>query len=322
MQRAYNYYQDRFLDREYGGAFWLLDFHGLVIDNKKKMYGQAFMIYALTEYFAATNNKEALDQAVELFRLIETHNYDKTYKGYYETSNRDWSISEDMRLSTADMNEKKSLNTHLHLMEAYSNLYRVWKEPLVKIRLRELIRDILDFIIDPDTYHFKLFFNEKWHSKSGTISFGHNIEGSWLLCEAAEILGDATLSKSVQQVALKIAQVVLDEGVNSNGAVYSDKDEKNVIAKKYCWWTQAEAVVGFINAYQISHDDAFIRMALKVWNYIETHFVDTKYGEWYNELSENHRPNRNRYKVSEWKGPYHNSRACMEIMRRLDVLYK
>ena len=205
-ERAYNYIINHFFDHEMGGVYWLLDYKGQVIDNRKKIYGQAFTIYAFTEYYAATQNEKALEHAKSVFKLIEQHNFDKENTGYFEASNRNWTIAEDLRLSATDMNEKKSMNTHLHLIEAYTTLYKFWKDDLLKSRLIGLMNNFTTHIINPDTYHFILFQDELWQSKSDHVSFGHDIEGSWLLCEAAKILGDSELIQKTNDVAVKMVE--------------------------------------------------------------------------------------------------------------------
>ncbi len=191
-ERAFDFLMNHFWDARHGGAFWRLDDTGKMMDDSKKTYGQAFYIYALTEFYRAFGNPLALDRAKKLFGLIEHYAHDVKFGGYAEVCNRDWSAAgADARLSEKDMNEKKSMNNHLHVLEAYTNLYRVWPETRVAERLRELIDIFLMRILDARTNHLHHFFNEQWEVRSDTYTFGHDIEASWLLCEAAEELGDA-----------------------------------------------------------------------------------------------------------------------------------
>ena len=306
---------------KHGGAFWRLDDAGRVMDNSKKIYGQAFCIYALAEFHRAFGSAAALARAKELFELIERHAHDAKGGGYIEICNRDWSeAGADARLSDKDMNEKKSMNDHLHVLEAYTNLYRVWKEPRVEQRLRELIRLFQERILDARTLHFQHFFDEAWNVRSDTYTFGHDIEGTWLLCEAAEFLGDATLLKSVHAMAVRMAEVALNEGVAGDGALcYEGKGGKIIDPGKECW-PQAEAVIGFLNAFQISGDKKFLAAARRVWNFIEDKLVDRVHGEWFWRINPDGQPDPKLPKVSEWKGPYHATRACLEIIRRLQTI--
>jgi len=317
---AYKYLCDHFFDEEFGGYFWMLDYRGKVIDDKKKIYGQAFMVYALAEYYAATQDNLILDQAVDVFKRIEQHNYDQRNHGYFETSNRNWVIAEEMRLSEVDMNEMKSMNTHLHLMEAYANLFHVWPDDCLRKKLTELIDDFETHILDRQTLHFKLFFDEEWHSKSHSISFGHDIEGSWLLCEAAEILDEEKKIRDIREIAVKMARITAKEGLSDHFTIYSEKNGNGKVYRESHWWQQAEAVVGFISAFEISGDDYFLILAMRCWQAIEEYFVDRKHQEWFYRIDARGRPDLRRYKVSEWKGPYHNGRACMEILNRLEKI--
>ena len=315
-EHAYRFLSEKFLDRKYGGAFWLVDYQGRVLETKKKIYGQAFTIYALAEYYSAFNRQQALEQAVNIYNLIEANNHDNANLGYFEAANRDWTETEEMRLSEVDMNEVKSMNTHLHLMEAYTNLYRVWPDKKLKQRLKELIEVFTKHIIDNKKYHLQLFFNEFWHVKSDIVSFGHDIEASWLLCETADVLENDQLKKSVENNALKMVDAVIKDGFNENDAIYVEMNGKGEIFKKIQWWQQAEAVVGLLNAFKISRDEKYYNHARNAWSFIEKAFADKKNGEWFYELDEDGRPTESYCKVSEWKGPYHNSRACMEILKR------
>ncbi len=317
--RAYGYLMKYFWDSEHGGAFWMLDAQGKPTDDSKEMYGQSFVIYALAEYYLATGNQDALNKAKELFGLIEKHCHDDANTGYFETISRDWSQAEKARLATGDTSEKKTMNTHLHMLEAYTNLYRAWKDQKVKARLEELINIFTDHIIDQETFHFKLFFDEKWNSTKPVVSYGHDIEGSWLLCEAAEVLGDENVIEKIKPVALKIAQAVYERGFDTDGGLFYEAEHgKITIAEKH-WWPQAETVVGFINAYQLSGKEYFLGAALECWQFIKRETVDHEHGEWFSLALEKGRE-ASAWKASEWKAPYHNGRACIESVRRLEEI--
>lgn len=316
-ERAYGYLLEYFLDKEYGGLYWMVDAAGAPSQLKKQVYGQAFAIYALAEYHHATGHTEALEQAVELFRLLEKHGYDPLYKGYIEALARDWQLTEDLSLSAKDMNEKKSMNTHLHVLEGYTGLYRVWKSEELRVKLAELIETMLDHIVDDEGKHFLLFMDEEWNVKSDIISYGHDIEGSWLLVEAAEVLGDEELLHRVQKVAISMAEATLNEGIDADGGIWNEADSNGLISKDKDWWPQAEAMVGFYNAYQLTEDARFQEAAAASWNFIDSYIVDHKLGEWYWGVDHNLQPVAHEPKVSAWKCPYHNSRACFEMIARL-----
>jgi cellobiose epimerase len=317
-ERAFDFVMNKFWDGRHGGAFWRLDDAGNVIDDSKKTYGQAFYIYALTEFYRAFGNPLALDRAKKLFGLIEHYAHDAKFGGYLEVCNRDWSAAGvDARLSEKDMPEKKSMNNHLHVLEAYTNLHRVWPEPRVAERLRELVDLFLTRILDAGTNHLHHFFNEQWEVRSDTYTFGHDIEASWLLCEAAEELGDATLLARVRPIALQMAGAVFNEGYGADGGLcYEGRDGQIVDAGRECW-PQAEALVGFLNAYQLSGNKTYFAAAEKTWKFIEGRLIDRVQGEWFWRINPDGQPDQKLPKVSEWKGPYHATRACLETMKRL-----
>ncbi len=316
--RAFDYLINRFWDAKHGGAFWQLDNAGKVLDDSKKIYGQAFYIYALTEFHRAFKSEGALHRALTLFELIEKHAHDGEFGGYIEVCRRDWSeAGPEARLSDKDMNEKKSMNNHLHVLEAYTNLYQETQNPAVEQRLHELVQIFLDRILDPRTGHLHHFFNNEWQVRSDTYTFGHDIEASWLLCEAAEVLDDPTLVARVRGVALQMADKVLAEGVRPDGGlVYEGRAGQIIDGGRECW-PQAEAIVGFLNAFQISGAPKYVVAAERVWDYVEKHLIDREHGEWFWRINDDGRPDAKLPKVSEWKGPYHVSRACLETMRRL-----
>jgi mannobiose 2-epimerase len=319
-RRAYQYLTRYFWDPDFGGVFWLLDYRGQPVDAKKRIYGQAFALYAFSEYARASSSSEALKKAVQLYESIEQASYDRLHGGYFETYNRDWTLASDQRLSAVDMDEKKSMNTHLHVLEAYASLLQTWDSGLLRGRLEELIRVFLSQIIDPNTHHFRMFFNEQWNPRSDHISFGHDIEGSWLLCEAAAIHGDAGLQNEVGDQAVRMAQAVHDEALDADGGLLYEADPQGIIDTDKHWWPQAEAVVGFLNAFQISGERHFWVASQRSWEFIERYIVDRKHGEWFWKVSKEGVPSEDKFKVDQWKCPYHNSRACLEVMARLDKL--
>ncbi|WP_336771650.1 AGE family epimerase/isomerase [Paenibacillus sp. MMO-58] len=320
-ERAYRYLTSYFYDRENGGFFWLLNHAGEPLSKKKQIYGQAFVLYAFSEFVRACPNEEVLKQALQLFELVERYSYDPLYKGYIEALGSNWEATDELSLSSTDLNEKKSMNTHLHVLEAYTNLYRVWPTERLKERQKELIATMLDHIVDSESGHFKLFFDERWDSKSHEISYGHDIEGSWLLMEAAEVLGDEELIRRAEAVALAMAQAVYEEGVDTDGAVVNEADPKGWTDTDKIWWPQAEAVVGFLNAYQLSGKDYFLNAAYRTWRFIDRYLVDKANGEWFWKVNRAGEPDLGEMKVDAWKCPYHNGRMGLEVLERLEKLY-
>jgi mannobiose 2-epimerase len=318
--RAYEYLMRFFWDETFGGFYWMVDHLGKPVDTKKRIYGQAFAVYALAEYAIASDTKKPLGKAIELYWLIELGSRDARHGGYFETYERDWTLANEQRLSEVDMDEKKSMNTHLHALEAYATLLRVWNDGGLRNRLRELLGIFLDHIIDPATHHFRMFFDEAWNDHSDRISFGHDIEGSWLICEAAEALGDEAILKAVRKEAVRMAETVYEQAVDVDGGLLYEGNGNEIVDADKHWWPQAEAVVGFLNAYELSGKEHFLRASERSWGFIEEHIVDHRRGEWYWMVSRDGTPNIAKEKVGPWKCPYHNSRTCFEVMDRLDKI--
>lgn len=317
---AYEFLIRCHLDPEFGGVYWEVDFSGKPTQTKKQIYAQAFAIYGLSEFFAATGDLDALLHACTLFEQIEKHSRDPHLGGYLEAFTRDWSLLEDLRLSDKDVNEKKTMNTHLHVLEAYSALFRVSSDVRVGRALAELIEVFLSHILRPEDGHFGLFFDEQWRLRSRLISFGHDIEGSWLLSEAVEPLVDAELHERTRNAALRMAEAVLRTGIAADGSLLYEANETGVIDDDRHWWPQAEAVVGFMNAYQLSADPRFLKASQRVWEFIRNFLICREYGEWYWRVDRTGRPADTEDKGGFWKSPYHNGRACIEMIARIDRL--
>ena len=314
--RAKRYLIDRFYDPEYGGIYWELDYKGNPLDTKKQIYAIGFAIYGLSEYARATGDKEALEYAQRLFDVIEQHSFDSVQNGYLEALTRDWQPIEDMRLSDKDENEKKTMNTHLHILEPYTNLYRVWKDERLERQLRNLIDVFITRILDPQTGHLNLFFEEDWTNKYRIYSYGHDIEASWLIHEAALVLGDETVLKRIEPLIVRIAQAA-DEGLNPDGSmIYENFLDKQKIDRELHWWVQAENVVGHINLYQHFGDESALDIAARCWEFIKAKLIDHEHGEWHWSILPDGTVNRKDDKAGFWKCPYHNGRMCMEVIER------
>lgn len=318
-QKAFEYLRDYFIDKESGGVYWTVDYKGNPLDTKKQIYALAFAIYGLSEFYIGSKNENALNLSIDLYHTILKHSYDEENGGYIEALTRDWKEIDDLRLSKKDANEKKSMNTHLHLLEAFANLYRSWTNEKLEEKITELIYIFLNHIIDPETHHLILFFDEKWNKKSDVISYGHDIESAWLIEETAKIIGNEPLLQQVKDQSVNLA-IAASDGLDTDGGLCYEYDlEKDDLIKEKHWWPQAEAMVGFFNAWQITGDQIFLQRSVSSWNFIQQHIRDQKNGEWFWGIKEDGTV-MNEDKVGIWKCPYHNSRACIEMIRRIEKM--
>ncbi len=316
-QRAYQYVQQYFIDESHGGLYWMLDHLGTVTQDKKQVYAQAFGIYSYAAYYGASGSRQSLEQAKEWYEMIESKAKDKLKGGYLEAYSRDWQLLEDLRLSDKDANEKKTMNTHLHILEAYTELYRHWPDPSLRQSIVELIDIFLDHIINMEGFHLHLFMDEDWKVKSHEQSYGHDIEASWLIYEAAELLNDQKLLDQVKSVIIQMADITLGQGVNDQGAVVYEGKNGTWINQDLHWWVQAEAVVGFFNAYSLTKDYNYLRAAERALSFIEEKLIDKNTGEWYWSVLSDGRIDTQNDIVGPWKAPYHNMRMCIELIKRL-----
>ncbi|MDR3059878.1 MAG: AGE family epimerase/isomerase [Prevotella sp.] len=316
-QRAFDYITTYFIDKDYGGACWELDYKGNPVNTKKQTYVQGFILYGFSEFFRATGNKQALELAQNFFYLIEKC-YDNEFGGYLEAYTQDWNPIEDMRLSDKDANEKKTMNTHLHVLEPYTNLCRVWDNGQLKMAQRRLINIFTENILGKKTNHLNLFFDEQWNVKSTAISYGHDIEASWLLFEAAEVLGGKDVLDKLKNLSIKIADAA-SEGLEADGSMIYEKNGDHIDKERH-WWVQAEAVVGYMYAYKNSGNPAYKEKALRIWKYIQNQIVDHKNGEWYWSRMEDGSVNYKDDKAGFWKCPYHNGRMCMEMIEHFGLV--
>ncbi len=343
--RAKDYLIAHFIDQEYGGVYWSLDYQGRPLDTKKQFYAIGFAIYGLTEYVRATGDREALDYALELYDCIEKHALDHVYNGYIEACTREWGVMADMRLSELDANYPKSQNTHLHIIEPYTNLLRCLKEmqaqescdyvpvlgavlpvgvsvPMetlisVEASLRNLIDIFTERILNPETHHLDLFFDMNWTRGAGHLeSYGHDIECSWLLHEAALVLGDPKVLTKVEAVVRQVAKAS-EKGLRPDGSMIHEANlDTGHVDDDLHWWVQAENVVGWFNLWQHFGDEQALDHAEKGWHYIQTQLIDWENGEWFWSRHPDGSLNTVDDKAGFWKCPYHNSRMCLEIMER------
>lgn len=317
--KSYHYINTYFTDALNGGVFWELDYQGQPINTRKQAYAQSFALYGYSEYYRATQKVESREKAIALYELIESKFWDKDYSGYIEALSANWESIDDMRLSDKDLNAPKSMNTHLHILEAYSNLHRIWPEKRLKESIIRLLNIFQNFIIDKKTSHFILFFGMDWEVKSTAISYGHDIEGAWLLHEAAHLIADKTLIKNIQETAVALVDLTLKEGLDSDGSVFNEFSH-DVLDKDKHWWPQAEAMVGLMDAYQINENPLYLSHIQQLWTFIKIHIVDHTNGEWFWRVDTNGTPKTTEDKVGFWKCPYHNSRALMELIERINTL--
>lgn len=305
---------ERFYDKEFGGTYWSVSADGAPLDTKKQIYALAFSIYGLAELNRATGDAESLEYAIKLFRSIEEQSFDEEKDGYFEAFTREWNPIEDMRLSDKDANESKTMNTHLHVLEAYTALSRVWKNPLLEKRLRGLIGIFEDRILGSDG-HLRLFFDEDWNCSYDIVSYGHDIEASWLLHEAALVSGDPAVLERIEALVPKIVAAA-GEGFSDEGGMAYETVSGETDGDRH-WWVQAETVVGFFNLWDSFGEQEGLENALMCWDFIKAHIIDKEKGEWFWSLRSDGTANRTDDKAGFWKCPYHNGRMCMEILDRL-----
>jgi mannobiose 2-epimerase len=307
---------NRYWDADYLGFYWSVGADGQPADDRKHVYGHAFALYALSEYAAASGLREAVLLAQLVDRLLRQYAADPEHGGFYEVFTRTWA----RRPTEADPvahGAVKTMNTHLHLLEAYTRFYRLWPAPEVAHVLEQLLDILTRRMWDPAFRHFRLYFTADWRPLGQRVSYGHDIEASWLLTDAADALGDPAWIRAVHALVPAIVDAVAEEGLDRDGGLFYEGEGGTPVDRTKAWWPQAEACVGFVNAYQVTGAVRYLEQADAVWQFITSTLVDPAGGEWWQAATAAGQPDRTLPKVSAWKGPYHNYRACAELARRL-----
>jgi len=301
-KHAYKFLKKAFTDKEYGGIYWSVSYDGKPIDNTKYTYNQAFAVYALASYYGVSGDKGALDLAYELVRVIEKKCRDGA--GYLEAFDREFKPIENEQLSENNIIADRTMNTLLHVYEAYSELYRVDKNSEIAEKLKWMLEIFEQKIYNPEKKRLEVFFDLEYNPLIDLCSYGHDIEASWLIDRGTEILGVPKLGFT-KELAAQIHAVALD----TDGSVFNECEVGKVDTRKV-WWVQAEAILGFLNA-------GYTETAERIWDYIKAHMVDSRPGsEWLNELNRDNTPIKEKAIVDLWKCPYHNGRMCFEVIKR------
>ena len=310
---AYKFMRDCCEDKEFGGVFWSVSYDGKPLDTTKHIYNQAFAIYALSSYYAASNDGGALEFAMDLFEKIETIGTDSY--GYLESFNRKWELEDNDKLSENGLLADKTMNTLLHVLEAYTELYRVNKDEKVKAALVKILDAFKNQVYNEKTNRLEVFFDEKMNTISDLYSYGHDIEASWLLDRACTVLSDEKITAETHEYTNALVAEVYKEALD-NGAM-NNECFKGVVDTTRVWWVQAEAMVGFYNCYEKTGEEKYKDITEKLWDYIKKYIIDKRAGsEWFWDLDKDGKPVSKKPIVEPWKCPYHNGRMCMEIIRR------
>jgi len=316
---ARDYILRHFVDRQYGGVFWSLNADGTPADTKKQSYAIGFTIYGLSEYARATGDTTSLHEAINLYRSLEQHAFDAKGCGYIEALTRDWQPIEDMRLSDKDENGSRTMNTHLHIIEPYTNLLRVWRTPELEDSVRTLLRIFTEKLLNPNG-HLDLFFDDNWQGRRDIESYGHDIEAAWLLHETALVLGDGATLRKIEPTIKRIAAASRD-GLDASGAMIHEKNTRTGSADgDFHWWVQCENIIGNFDLYQYFGDREALKRATDCWEWVKLHLIDRAEGEWHWSVRADGTLNTDDDKAGFWKCPYHNTRLCTELMERIDAM--
>ena len=310
---ARDWFLEHFVDPVHGGVYWSVTADGERLDDKKQLYAQGFAIYGLSELYGASGDEAALLAAIDLFRTVEALFADPVHGGYIEALARDFSPLEDMSLSAHDINADKTMNSHLHLLEAYANLDRVWPDATLRDSLVRLLDLVCNRVMAPDG-HLQLYFRRDWSVLPGGISYGHDIETSWLLLECAFATRDVDVVTRVRPYAWAMGRAG-NEGLLPDGSMRYERLSDGLFDDSRQWWVQAEAVVGNLWLWKYHGDIPAADRALAAWAYIRDHLIDRKGGEWFWAILPDGLPDLSQPKAGFWKCPYHNTRMCLEILK-------
>ena len=310
---AYQFLKEHCVDDEFGGVFWSLTYDGKPEDTTKHTYNQAFSIYALASYYDASKNPEALEIAWKLYDLVESKCKDEY--GYLEAFTRSFEPEENDKLSENGVIAEKTMNTLLHVFEAYTELYRVTKEEKVAKQIRFMMDIIKDKVFNKEIGRQEVFFDRTWNTLIDLYSYGHDIETAWLVDRGLEVLDDEAYTNMLSPITKIITENIYNRAYIDHSLV--NESENGVVDTTRVWWVQAEAVVGFLNGYQKQEDKKFLDASVDIWNYIKKYFIDKRNGsEWFWSVKEDHTPDEKPI-VEPWKCPYHNGRMCFEVLRRM-----
>lgn len=312
-EHAYRFLKEHCLDGEYGGIYWSLAYDGQVKDDTKHTYNQAFAVYALSSYYEASKDPEALALARMLFRLIEEHCRDEY--GYLEAFDRKFRPAENEKLSENGVMAEKTMNTLLHLLEGYTELYRAARDPEVGQRIRYMLDLFAEKVYNRKLGRQEVFFDRTWHSLIDLYSYGHDIETAWLADRALETLGDPVYTEKIRPITKEITKNIYEHALD--GDSLPNEAENGAVDTTRVWWVQAEAVVGFLNGYEKDpRQTRYLEAAERIWHYIREYVIDKRIGsEWFWAVGKDGAPLEKPI-VEPWKCPYHNGRMCMEVIRR------
>ncbi len=313
-RHGYEFMQKYCVDSEKGGVYWSVQYDGTPEDTTKHTYNQAFSIYALSSYYDASGDKSALDTAMELFHIIESRCMDEI--GYKEAFDRDFVEIENDKLSENGVIADKTMNTLLHVFEAYTELYRVSHSEEVKKRLEWILDTFAEKVYNPELHRQEVFFDKEMNSILDLHSYGHDIETAWLIRRGTDVLGEKAYEDKMLPIILDLTAQVYQTAFD--GHSLANECEKGVVDTNRIWWVQAETIVGFLNGYELAPEKKeYLEGAKAVWEFIEAHIIDRRSGsEWFWDVTKDGESVSGKPIVEPWKCPYHNGRMCFEVIRR------